>query len=187
VDRTAACSWLIVEHDGDTVRVRTSEALVARRRLRLRALGVAAAVAGLALLTMSAWALALVASAVGAVVLAPLVYRQSDLLEIDLSLDRLTVLQFAAGRGQTIRPSRLRRVCGAYEIYGWDPRSTVYAETDDGARVPILVFVGTHDDLAEAACELVGRLVGVEATYTGSYGPPILCYTPECRPDEAAR
>ena len=61
-------------------------------------------------------------------------------------------------------------------------RRVVYAdqqfgeEVDGGRRVPLLVFAGTNDALAEEACGLVGRLSGRTAVYTGQYGDPKTCF-----------
>jgi hypothetical protein len=49
---------------------------------------------------------------------------------------------------------------------------------ENGERVPVLVFAGTNEALAEEACQLLGRLLAAEATYAGPYGAPRTCFSP---------
>jgi hypothetical protein len=171
-------SWFFVENDGDRLRIRTSEAYVARRRRYFRGSMIVCALAGLALVALSPWFLALAAAALAGFAVAPRLFTTKGLLEIDRARACLVPLQASAGRGRSVPVGQLTKVSGVYEVYGWDPRSTIYAILANEQRVPILVFTGTNEALAEEACRLVGELLNSEATYSGPYGAPRVCFRP---------
>jgi hypothetical protein len=174
-------SWLFVEGEGDRLCVRTSEAFVARRRRHVRGAAILCSLAGCALVAVSPWFLALVAVGLTGYVIAARLVSTTALLEVDRAQDRLVPLQSGAGRSRPVAMSRVRKVSGVYEVFGWDPRSTIYADLESGERVPLLVFAGTDERLAEEACLVLGRLLDAEATYAGPYGEPKTCFRPDRR------
>jgi hypothetical protein len=171
-------SWLLIEEEGNRSCLRTSEALVARRRRNARILAALCALAGVALAALSPWFLALVALGLLGLAVAPRLFAPVELLEIDRSRDRLVPLQRSVGHGRPVAISGLRKVTGVYEVYGWDPRSTIYAVLANDERIALLAFPGTDEALAEEACRLLGRYLDSEATYAGPYGAPKTCFSP---------
>ena len=171
-------SWLVIKGEGDRLRLRTSELFVARRRRRFRGMAALAALAGVMLVALSPWFLALVVLGVVGVVVAPRLFATAELLEIDRARGLLVTLQPGADRGRSVAVSDVKAVCGMYEVFGWDPRSTIYATLANGERAPLLVFAGTDEELAEEACRLLGRYLDAEATYAGPYGAPTVCFSP---------
>jgi len=178
VDRIGIGSWIAVEGEGDRLRLRTSQSFVARRLLHFRLACAARACVGLALVVYTPWALVLTALGLAGLPLAPRFFKTSDLVDVDRAADRISPLQTLVGVGRAVPASHVRSVRGVYEVYGWDPRSTVYVELEDGERNAVLVFVGTDEELARDACQALGKVLDVEATYAGPYGAPKVCFAP---------
>jgi hypothetical protein len=180
-DETGAASpaptLLTVCPDGERLVVRTSEYYATRRRLGFRVCSCVCAVAGLGLAFAVPWAAALTAVGLAGLFAAPKLFRPAALLECDAPKDRLAVLQRTA-RGTTVRPSQVEAIRGEYEVYGWDPRSAVYAVLGGGERVLLLVFSGTNEALAREACRVVGSMTRRPSTYAGPFGGLEICYEP---------
>ncbi len=169
---------LQIERNGDRLRFLTGTRSLRQSRLLARILGVLGLVAGLALtqISPSGWALAVLGVLTFFII--PGRLRPTRLLEIDAAHGNLLVTQSAAGAGGTISLAQIASIRGAYDTQGWDPFSTLYAVLQDGQEVPVLVFRGTNEPLAEYTCRILGFLLDRPATYAGPFGGIKTCYQP---------
>ncbi|MFN3651442.1 MAG: hypothetical protein ACK47B_17845 [Armatimonadota bacterium] len=168
---------LLVRDEGLRLVFWTGTAYVRRTRILVRAGGMLALAAGAtagALFSPWGWLAAPVGLLLAA--LAPGQIRAARLLEIDTAAGRLTPTALAPELSLPLdRAARLR---GVYETQGWDPRTVIDLVFADGTTVPVLIFPGTDERLAEYACRTLGQLLGCPATYKGPFGGETSCYTP---------
>ena len=94
-----------------------------------------------------------------------------------LEIDALTV-EIVVRAGDRFAGREITAIQGRYETQGWDPCNVVYGELLDCVDVPIAVFAGTEENLAEQACLLLGVLLDVPSTYRGTEGRTVSCYEP---------
>jgi hypothetical protein len=167
---------LHIEHDGTHLIFFTGASDIQRTRLLTRIGGLLGIAAGLALATRSPWGLAVAAAGALSAVYGPRLIRPVRLLEVDSEQERLLVVQPAAGAGARICIKQIAELRGVYETQGWDPRSVIYAVLLDGTQVPVLIFPGTDEPLAEYACRTLGLLLDLTATYAGPFGGIKICY-----------
>lgn len=166
---TETTSWLSVEREGDRACVRTAEAYVRRKRRNVLLLAGGVAIFGAALAFVWPWAIVLVPIGATAAIAGPRRVRAAVLVTIDSGWLR------SGATGTPVAIDAVREIFGEYEVHGWNPYSTVYADLVDGARMPLAVFTGADEALPEAACRAIGRLVGRPSSYTGQYGDPRRC------------
>lgn len=180
-------SRIAFRREGAAVVVATSAYHVRMRRRLLRAAGLAGILATLVLGRQGAWTMPTMAPGLlglAALALASRLIRPTDLLRIDAGEHRLVVLQQAAKAGAVLPLSEIDAIEGRYEVFGWEPRSVVYATGTALERTPVLVLSGTDEPLAVYVCRMLGDLLAVPARYTGPYGDTVTCSQAAC---EAAR
>jgi hypothetical protein len=147
-----------------------------RRYLRrTRAAGFLCAVAGAAWTWFTFWAWPVVILGIVVARYAPNAVRPVCLLRMSTE-DGLLAECAASGTAVAGRP--LIAIRGRYETQGWDPRSVIYALIEEGYEIPILIFGGTDEPLAEYACRALGFLLVVPATYSGTEGVHKSCFEP---------
>lgn len=172
---------LQVRRHGDRVELLSSDQAVRRRRAWIRAGSLAAVVAGAALTAVSGWAWLIALMAAVAFVAVPARIHVTTLLQLDTASGELS----APNTGARLPLQQITAIQGIYETYGWDGRSALYAVLADSTRVLILVFSGTNEKLAEAACRILGTLLDCPATYAGPFGGVKTCHeaaTPRSAP-----
>ncbi|HLJ56891.1 MAG TPA: hypothetical protein VKT77_17760 [Chthonomonadaceae bacterium] len=164
-----------VRRDGSRLALFTGPAAVNRSRVYTRAVGVIAAAGGIFLLHYSGWFLPLIAFGVAVALFAGKLVNARRLVEIDTA-----VRSHAEGsqRGPGLDVEQVRAVRGVYDTKGWDGFTTVSAEQDDGMDVPLVILMGTDEQLAECLCRTPGLLFDCPSTCAGPFGSSKSCYTP---------
>lgn len=169
---------LYITREGDRLLIQTGTRSIRQSRLLTRIGGLVLALAGIALAGVSLWFLAL--TVVGALVslLVPGLFRTTTLLIVDAPRGQLVIAQYAAGAGTELPCAQITGIRGVYETQGWDPRSVLYVGQESGVDLPVLIFRGTDEPLAEYACQTLGYLLECPATYAGPFGESKICYQP---------
>lgn len=172
-------SHIRLHREGPCIILRTDERHVRMRQIIVRLAAIGIVLAGMTLVPVSHWGVALVIAGFATFALVPRFIRVADLLRIDAGTGKIVVVQPAASPADPIAIEHVRRIEGVYKIQGWDGDSTIYAVQSGGTRTPILVFPGTNEALARYICRLLGYLLDRPATYAGAFDDVAVCYRPE--------
>ncbi len=168
-----------LHREGEVVVFARAAEHVRKVRLMGRAAGLFGLGAGLVLALFLPWIGVSAATACLLVAwLGPRMVRRTELLRIDARRAQIVVLQRAAGSEGEIPLPEVEAVEGAYEVFGWEPRSVVYVKRRGGTRAAVLVFAGTDEELATFVCRTLGAVLGVPARYAGPFGEAQDCFRP---------
>jgi hypothetical protein len=154
----------ILDHPEELV-VQTPAHHAARRRNRLRGLGVLVGLIGLVVMPLHLASLVLIPLGIVIAALGPRLVRQTVLFRVIKVPEECLVSSLARVPIRSI-------VCieGRYETSGWDGRTIISAFLADEEEFPLLEISGTDDALARAACEALSRLCRCGAVCTGPFG-----------------
>lgn len=164
-----------VSYEGECLLLRTGEGAAQRSRLHLRSGSALGILAGPILAFFSPWGWVVSAMSAFVFLIAPRFITSHPLLKIDLAGQRLVILQHTGAPVDSVSFLDLRSLHGVYETRGWDPCNVVYAELQEGVKVPLFLLGGSEKQTIEA-CRILGNLLDCPATYTGPFGERLSCH-----------
>jgi hypothetical protein len=169
---------LQVTVDGPWVVVSMGARAIRESRRTLLTVCLLGTVGGLILARFNWMGWLVAAVSVAAALIVPRWLKRKPLFEFDSESGSIILLQNSAARGTRLPQERIQRIRGRFTTQGWDGFSQLDAILDDGAEITVVSFSGTNDDIAEHACELLGKLLACPASYTPSFGDEVVCYEP---------